>query len=63
MLSELDTFHTQNIICPYCKYELKDSWEIQSDSGELECEECGAKFFMGREVEIYYTTTKLEKNK
>lgn len=41
------------IICPYCGYEEKDSWE-QDDIGTTECGNCGAELEFEREITVQY---------
>ncbi len=63
-LEYLDTWHEDNIICPYCKFEYSDSWEYNTnDCNEqvLECVNCGKEFAMNHEYSVTYTTTKLDK--
>ena len=48
----------QNIICPYCNYEDKDSWEVQESDEEYECGSCGKKFVLEVEHNITYSTIK-----
>ena len=43
------------ITCPICGYEVGDSWEYDSDYGELECGSCGATLEWSREVEVSYS--------
>lgn len=59
---EIDHFCTENIICPYCGYEFKDSWDFSSDSAILECdnEKCKKKFSYGRDIVVEYTTSKVD---
>jgi DNA-directed RNA polymerase subunit RPC12/RpoP len=56
-LEWLDTFRTENIICPYCKYQDKDSWELE-DSDDYQCPECGEEFYVEKVIDIKYTTSK-----
>ena len=52
-----DTDYTDNIICPHCGYEDKDSWEC-SESGEMDCRRCGEEFYMERDITVTYSTKK-----
>lgn len=55
---ELDHSYTSQIVCPYCGYEDRDSWELNDDSGETECGECEMTFNYRRNVSVTYSTTK-----
>lgn len=46
---------TDFIVCPFCGYEVQDSWEC-ADSGEFDCYGCDRTFFFERQVEVTYTT-------
>ena len=51
---EDENYDTSEITCPICGYEFSDSWEYDSDCGELECEGCGATLEWSREVCLSY---------
>ena len=53
-LEEDENYDTSEITCPICGYEFSDSWEYDSDCGELECEGCGATLEWSREVCLSY---------
>ena len=55
-----DFAHTDEITCPYCRHVNHDSWEVGSDDGELECDECGKTFTFTRNVSVTYTTERKE---
>ena len=52
---ELDTWHEDEVICPWCGLIFADSWEM--NDGEHECD-CGKKFELEVIVERYYSTSK-----
>lgn len=54
-LEEDENWDKSEITCPICGYEYSDSWEYDSDCGELECEGCGATLEWSREVEVSYS--------
>lgn len=56
---EIDHEFTDNIICPYCGYEERDSFEY-SDNDETECPDCEQTFKSQRHVRITYSTSKIE---
>ena len=53
-LEEDENWDKSEITCPICGYEESDSWEYDSDYGELECGGCGAALEWSREVEVSY---------
>ena len=63
MSEPLDTTHRDNITCPHCGHEYRDSWEVNFGSGiegdtELECEECDKPFIASRHCTVTYSTQK-----
>ena len=60
-----NTTRTQNIICPYCGYEDKDSWDIDFGPGlddrNIVCVHCQNEFFTSLIVDVKYTSQKLKK--
>lgn len=58
---QLETWHTDEIICPHCKQTCSDSWECGDYDENMECPHgCGESFSMERNIEITYTTSKLD---
>ena len=51
-----EQFKTENIVCPWCGYENKDSWELPNEDDEYECPECGRVFEYQRNFEVTYTS-------
>jgi len=49
-----------NIKCPYCDWEDNDSWEFGEDSGTHTCGDCGEEFNVERNVEVTYSTTRID---
>lgn len=45
-----------NIKCPYCDYEDKNSWEFTEDDGVWECGHCGKEFKVSRNITITYNS-------
>lgn len=58
---KIDHVYTRNIICPYCRFEDKDSWEEEENEGKKECPDCEKEFEFIRNVTIDYTTYKIVK--
>ena len=54
-LEENENWDESEITCPICGYEFSDSWEYDSDYGEIKCEGCGATLEWSREVEVSYS--------
>lgn len=62
-----DTEHRDQITCPYCGHEHRDSWEWDSGTGmgaegdgEDECAACEETMHISRHVTTTYTTRKTE---
>ena len=49
-----------NIECPYCGYEIKDSWDYCEDGkgGTIECPDCGMSFDFDVEYDPNYSSWK-----
>lgn len=54
-LEEEENWDTSEITCPICGYEHSDSWEYDSDYGDIECEGCGATLEWYRDVHVSYS--------
>lgn len=52
--------HEQNIKCPYCDWEDRDSWEFEEESRVSTCGKCGEDFNVSREIEVTYSTTRID---
>lgn len=52
--------YENNIICPYCNYEDKDSWEFTEDEGTQNCGSCEKEFNVTREVTVTYSTSRFD---
>ena len=57
-LDYLEYFRESEITCPYCKHKDQDSWEME-ESGEVECGSCEKEFYVEREVDVKYTSSKI----
>jgi transcription elongation factor Elf1 len=61
-LTKINHEYTHNIVCPYCGYEDRDSWETHMEDGDLETVECGRcekEFEAECHVTVEYVTYKL----
>ena len=56
MSNKIEHDYTDEIICPWCGYSDSDSWEVVD--GLWECENCEKSFYVGRNVEVTYSTQK-----
>lgn len=52
--------HENNIKCPYCDWEDQDSWEFGEDSGTHTCDRCEEEFNVTREIEVTYSTYRID---
>ena len=64
---EYETERTENIVCPHCGYEDRDSWEVDFGPGfdgdtTVVCGSCEKEFYASRMVDVCYTTRKLKGN-
>lgn len=57
-MKEIDCELTSALVCPYCGYEERDSWEVEPDDGERECGHCGEEYSYNRQVTVEYSTYK-----
>lgn len=49
-----------NLICPYCGYQDRDSWDLEN-YGEKECDRCGALLEWETEITRTFTTKLVKK--
>lgn len=57
---------TDEIVCPYCGYEFRDSWEIFLDGeciATLDCPECEKEFSVKPNWDVTYYSSKIEEKK
>lgn len=55
--------HDTEIVCPACGYTFQESYDFRSDSGQIECNDCGAELEYCRDIQVYYTTYLKEETK
>ena len=60
MDNEIDALFTNEIVCPYCGHEISDSWECPDADDELYCDNCGKEFSYIRNIEVTYSSYKLD---
>ncbi len=56
--NEIDHRFNPVVVCPYCGCKDDDSWEI-TESGEYTCGHCESDYFVERNVEVTYSTSKI----
>lgn len=54
--SSIDHSATSDIVCPWCGYEDRDSWEVDDSDEDMECGRCEKHFSMERDVSVTYST-------
>ena len=60
---EIDSWCTDEVVCPHCGFEYSDSWEFHLNNDnqqEIECCECQKSFYMIPEFSVHYSTYKME---
>ena len=47
MNNEIDHDYTDEIVCPYCGYKVRDSHDVSgnNEDGDYECDECGKRIW------------------
>lgn len=51
-----------NITCPNCGHEDRDSWEAPDSDDEKYCETCGSVFSYEQSVSVTYSSSIIERN-
>jgi diadenosine tetraphosphatase ApaH/serine/threonine PP2A family protein phosphatase len=64
-MPDLDLKYNREPVCPHCGHVHRDAWEWDFGPGggsdiEIECYACGLVFFVSRNVEVTYTTAKVQ---
>lgn len=52
-----ETYNREGVICPYCGYLDRDSWELGDGGegcGETECGQCEKEFTWSRSFSVTY---------
>ena len=58
-VAEIEHEGTEEIVCPWCGYEFKDSWEFK-ENGETECYGCEKRFKHYQIINVTYDTERIE---
>lgn len=51
---EEETYNEDCLVCPYCGYENKDSFELPDEDDEYVCPRCGSVLKYSRNITISY---------
>lgn len=54
---EIDCSYTREIVCPYCGYTEKNSWEAnfgENEETHYDCKACGMEFRVTRDIDVRY---------
>lgn len=58
-MDDLDTWHEDEPICPYCGHK-QDTSDLREGDYKIDCESCDREFEITVEVELKYSTYKTE---
>lgn len=52
-----DTYNRNDLVCPWCGYVDRDSWELdhEKEDGETQCAACDKPILWSRHTSISYT--------
>lgn len=62
-MSEIDCDYTDEITCPHCGHQLRNSCELNMEQCEqrvFDCEECGKAFKAYCQIAVTYTSEKID---
>ena len=60
---EINCSYTSEIVCPYCGYMHRDSWDMwpnDREENDIYCHHCDRDFTVSRDVSITYTSYKMK---
>lgn len=59
---ETETYYEDEVVCPYCGYRMEDddNYFVREQVGEYKCPECGGTFRFETNIEITYSTQRME---
>ena len=60
---EKETYNENYLICPYCGYENKDSFELPDEDNEYTCPRCGSVLKYNRCITVSYDVEVINENK
>ena len=55
----METWQTDEIVCPYCGFEFEESYEYIGDD-IVDCPNCERRFVLESEELVLYTTSKVD---
>ena len=61
-MSEFETNHEDEIVCPYCGQRELDSWEYTEEDDEYECGSCGRTSVLAVHIRVTYSTITMERS-
>jgi transcription elongation factor Elf1 len=64
-MEKFDTDYTRDPICPHCGHKQLNAWELFTDMEEdveMDCGECDKPFICSRQVEVSYSTDKIDED-
>lgn len=53
-----ETHQKRSVICPHCGQVVRDGWGMSD--GEKECDYCGRRYDLWRELSVVFSTRKVE---
>lgn len=59
-MSEFEHEDTEEIICPWCGYQFRESWEFTAEEDETDCYRCEKPFKYHRIIDVTYDTERVE---
>lgn len=66
MMDDLDLMFNDSPVCPHCRHEEEDAWELNlgsdGDSTEITCGNCEKSYGISVNVSRTYNTHKLEES-
>ena len=61
-MPKIDHEYTDEVVCPWCGYEVDDSFEFEDEFGEERCYECDKKYTYTRYTRVEYSTEKKDQD-
>ena len=53
---------TDELVCPWCGYVNRDSWELPDEDDAYECPSCGKTFEYMRQTTVTYSSRRLKRD-
>ena len=58
-MAEIDHEFADEVVCPYCGYQFRDSWEFAEYEDDIPCYECEKHFSIESHISRSFSTRKL----